>query len=209
MLCPREQSWREPVPSLLFATYSTTQWHTDGPLSFQTTCNLGATRKGYRKNPALFSLERALPKCTELVLPPPCHHLRGWRTEPPPEPNCISPSRAPVPNSASTPTPPVPAPHLQKVSVALQCPSSGSLHVLSSWITIRYPILSSLGQNRLELYNLRAQRSLIGHYILYPFILLVRKLGASAATRLTQGHTFQLLMTAWINDYLLNFLLCQ
>lgn len=87
---PQEQSWREPVPSLLFATCSTTQWHTDGSLSFQTTCSLGATRKGYRKNPALFSLERSLPKCTELVLPPPCHHLRGWRTEPPPEPNGIS-----------------------------------------------------------------------------------------------------------------------
>lgn len=118
-------------------------------------------------------------------------------------------SRAPVPHPASMPTPPVPAPHLQKVSVALQCPSSGSLHVLSSWITIWYPILSSLGQNRLELYSLRVQRSLIGHYILYPFILLVRMLGASAATRLTQGHTFHLLMTAWINDYLWNFLLCQ
>lgn len=137
----------------------------------------------------MFPLERALTRCMGLLLPNRCHN-----------PRAINLARAKTSTSAGPHCPPCGAPAATRLNssssshphtsrwcpwpwtrVTMTCPGPGSLHVLSSLIIFTYPLPSSSGHSRLELYNLRAWRSTRGFYIPYPSNLQVRKLAAKEA----------------------------
>ena len=91
-------------------------------------------RKEYRKNPALFSLERASARCMEFVLFPPLWSSQRGANTIAAEPSCLSRCLEPQcplcldSDSRPSPTPP------QGVR-GLAASSSGSLQALSSQIT--------------------------------------------------------------------------
>ena len=128
-------------------------------------------RKGYRKNPALFSLERAPARYMEFVLFPPLwSSQRGANTiaPPPPEPSCIYCCLEPqcplfLDSCSSHPSPTPPegvcglAASQLRVTPCTVLPNHH--HVLAESPRIVIALVLEL------------RAVLVGHYFLYPFIV--------------------------------------